>query len=207
MIRVAVIEDNDAYRKALQTLMGQNGTFQIVYSAASCKNISQAISLICPDVIIMDIGLPGISGIECIQRVKKHCPDTNIIMLTTFDDDDKIFESIRAGAVGYLLKTDPPNDILEAIGKIYIGESVMNGKIARKMLQYFSGKKKVNKSLEQYDLTYREKDILELLMKGYSYKEIASDCSISLDTVFSHIRNIYKKLGVHSRSEIAARFR
>jgi DNA-binding NarL/FixJ family response regulator len=207
MIRVAIIEDNDAYRKALQALIGLCADFEIVYSASDCKNLVQTISIICPDVLIMDIELPGISGIKGIELVKSQCSATNIFILTTFEDDDKIFESIKAGAVGYLLKKDPPNEILDAIHKVYLGESVMNGKIARKVLQFFSQKSKGNSSFDEYLLTVREKEILQLLMKGSSYKEIASDCFISLDTVFSHIRNIYKKLNVHSRSEIAAKFR
>ncbi|TDH20656.1 response regulator transcription factor [Segetibacter sp. 3557_3] len=207
MIKVATIEDNDAYRKALHTLISLSPDCEIVYSAPDCKNVAEALKTICPDVLIMDIELPGIKGFECINLVKNQCPSINVFMLTTFEDDDKIFDSIKAGAVGYLLKKDPPGLILEAIHKIHQGEAVMNGKIARKVLQYFSEKKEVSKSIEEYDLTTREKEILELLMKGASYKEIAANCSISKDTVFSHIRNIYKKLNVHSRSEIVAKFR
>jgi DNA-binding NarL/FixJ family response regulator len=207
MIKVAIIEDNEAYRKALQTLVSLTADLELVYSASDCKNLAETIGVICPDVIVMDIEMPGISGIEGVRQVKEHCPDTNIFMLTVFEDDENIFESIKAGAIGYLLKKDPPEEILEAIRKVHRGESVINGKIARKVLQYFSKAEPKRPHFDDYNLTPREKEILELLIKGLSYKEIATKCFISLDTLNSHIRNIYSKLNVHSRSEIAARFR
>ena len=128
-------------------------------------------------------------------------------MLTVFEDDEKIFRSIKAGALGYLLKKDPPGKIVDAIQNIYKGESVMNGQIARKVLNYFSNPKTVANDFENYHLTKREKEILLLLMDGLSYKEISAKCFISIDTLNSHIRKVYTKLNVHSRSEIAARFR
>jgi DNA-binding NarL/FixJ family response regulator len=155
----------------------------------------------------MDIEMPGISGIEGARVVKEKCPDTNIFMLTVFEDDENIFEAIKAGAIGYLLKKDPPEQILEAIRKVHRGETVMNGKIARKVLQYLSKPEPKQRGFDDYKLTPREKEILELLIKGLSYKEIAAKCFISIDTLFSHIRKTYTKLNVHSRAEIAARFR
>jgi DNA-binding NarL/FixJ family response regulator len=207
MIKVALIEDNEAYRKALQTLVTRTADLEIVYSAEDCRNIGDTIAAICPDVIIMDIELPGISGIEGVRLVKEHCPNASIFMLTVFEDDQNIFESIKAGATGYLLKKDPPEEILEAIRKAHRGETAMNGRIARKVLQYFSKSPAKEPNFEDYKLTPREKEILELLMKGLSYKEIAAKCFITLDTMFSHIRKIYSKLNVHSRAEIAAKFR
>jgi DNA-binding NarL/FixJ family response regulator len=207
MIRVAIIEDNEAYRKALHALISRTSDMEVVFAASDCTGVRENVAFICPDVVIMDIEMPGKSGIDCIGIVKEESPNTNIFMLTVFEDDDNIFKSIKAGAIGYMLKKDPPEQIVEAIRKIHKGESVMNGKIARKVLEFFARKEQVKQSINNYSLTNREKEILEMLMKGKSYKEIASVSFISIDTVFSHIRKIYSKLNVHSRAEIAARFR
>jgi DNA-binding NarL/FixJ family response regulator len=207
MIRVAIIEDNVAYRKALETLISKTEDLEIVYTASDCTALSQTVEIITPDVMIMDIEMPGLTGIEGVKVVKEKSPATNIFMLTVFEDEQNIFESIKAGASGYLLKRDPPEEILNAIRKVHIGEAIMNGKIARKVLEYYSKKPAPKESWEEYNLTNREKELLELIIKGLSYKEIAAQCFISIDTVFSHIRKIYSKLNVHSRSEISARFR
>ncbi|MDB5250750.1 MAG: DNA-binding response regulator [Segetibacter sp.] len=207
MIRVAIIEDNVAYRKALEALISKTDDLEIVYTASDCYTVEQAITTIKPDVLIMDIKMPGLSGIEGVKLVKESSPDTNIFMLTVFEDDQNIFESIKAGALGYLLKKDPPEEILGAVRKVHQGEAIMNGKVARKVLEYYSQKPAPKESSEEYNLTTREKEILQHLIKGLSYKEIAAHCFISIDTVFSHIRKIYTKLNVHSRSEISARFR
>ena len=207
MIRLAIIEDNDAYRKALQTFISKASDIEIVYIGHDLENIAEEITANLPDIIIMDIDLPGMSGIEGARMIKEIRPDVNILMLTVFEDEEKIFQSIKAGALGYLLKKDSPGKIIEAIRAIYEGESVMNGQIARKILTYFSKEIRTPIDLEEYNLTKREKEILQLLIEGLSYKDIAAKCFISLDTVFSHIRKIYAKLRVNSRAEIAARFR
>lgn len=207
MIKVGIVEDNEAYRNALQLLISKTTDIEVAYTAENCDQIAKKIFDKCLDVLIMDIEMPGMSGIEGVRILKEQCPDVNIFMLTTYDDEKSIFESIKAGAIGYLLKKDPPEEILNAIRKAYNGETVMNGKIARKVLQYFSQKELKKDVFKDYGLTAREKEILLLLMDGHSYKEIASQCFISLDTIFSHIRKIYGKLNVHSRAEIAAKFR
>lgn len=207
MIRVAIIEDNEAYRKALETLISVTADLEVVYAASDCNGIKHSLPEIMPDVVIMDIDVPGLSGIEGVKIVNRTCAYTKVFMLTVFEDEAKIFESIKAGAIGYLLKKDPPNSILEAIRNVHKGEAVMNGKIARKVLEYYSKKDHPKDNWQQYSLTARETEILQLLMNGLSYKEIASKCFISIDTLNSHIRNIYTKLNVHSRSEIAAKFR
>jgi DNA-binding NarL/FixJ family response regulator len=205
MIKVGLVEDNEKYRKALELLMSKNPELKIVFSIADCKNLLNKIGA-CPDVVIMDIDLPGISGIEGVRLLKQNCPDTNVFILTMFEDEEFIFESIKAGAIGYLLKKDPPKRILEAVTKIHKGEPIISGKIARNMLQYFSTPPPKNLLLE-YSLSRRETQILELLMKGFTYKEISEECFISLDTVFTHIRSIYKKLDVRSKAEIIIKFR
>ena len=206
MIRLAIIEDNALYRTALQTYINSIGGIQVVYLESSVNGLLSNLTLN-PDVVIMDIDLGKESGIDGVQKIKQVLPAAGILMLTVFEDDEKIFQSIKAGALGYLLKKDPPGKIVEAIQNIYKGESVMNGQIARKVLNYFSNPKVATHDFETYNLTKREKEILLLLMDGLSYKEIATRCFISIDTINSHIRKVYTKLNVHSRSEIAAKFR
>ncbi len=206
MIRVAIVEDNVSYLKAMQVLISSQPDLLLVYTA---ENLSSLVSLYSsePDVIILDIDLPFRNGIEGVKLIKQELPQAGVFMLTVFEDEDKIFNSIKAGALGYLLKKDPPEKIIEAIHAISNGESIMNGKIARKMLEFFSRKENDRqKELEQYHLTKREKEILQLLIDGKSYKHIADICNISIQTLFSHTRNIYNKLNIHSRAEIAARF-
>ncbi len=206
MIRVAIIEDNAAYRTALELYIKKASGIEIVYIDNSIKRLIGEV-FFQPHVIIMDIDLGKESGIENVAKVKSVFPDTGVFMLTVFEDEEKIFGSIKAGALGYLLKKDSPEKIVEAIQNIYKGESVMNGQIARKLVNYFSKWKEQGPGLEAYNLTKRENEILLLLMDGLSYKEIAAKCFISIDTLNSHIRKVYTKLNVHSRSEIAARFR
>ena len=207
MIKLAIIEDNVAYLKALQTFIKHTPDIEVVYSGSNLLSFIDDFSTINPDVIIMDIDLPEISGIEGVRIIKKKFPATNIFMLTVFEDEDKIFESIKAGALGYMLKKDSPDKIVDAIRSIHKGESVMNGQIARKILGYFSKNEPKDVRLEDYNLTKREREILTLLIDGLTYKAIAAQCFISMDTVFSHIKNIYAKLNIHSRSELAAKFR
>jgi DNA-binding NarL/FixJ family response regulator len=206
MIRQAIIEENASYRKELEIFIKKAGNIKIVYVDSSVKKLIADVALQ-PHVVIMDIDLGRESGIEGVKKIKHVFPMAGILMLTVFEDEEKIFKSIKAGALGYLLKKDSPDKIVEAVSNIYKGESVMNGQIARKLLNYFSKPKDLGPDFEAYHLTKREKEILLLLMEGLSYKEIAAQCFISIDTLNSHIRKVYSKLNVHSRSEIAARFR
>lgn len=207
MIRVALIEDNLSYLKAMQALIGSRPDLLLGYTAENLLDIPALLNAK-PDVVILDIDLPGISGIEGATIIKEKLPNTSVFMLTVFEDEDKIFNSIKAGADGYLLKKDSPEKIIEAIYAVYNGESIINGTIARKMLDYFNKKENGHsKDLEQYKLTKREMEILQLLIAGKSYKQIADVCNISVQTLFSHTKNIYNKLNIHSRAEIAARFR
>jgi len=205
MIRVAIIEDNHAYRKSLEALISTSAAIELVFSDENSYKLIQTVDVIEPDVVIMDIDIPGINGIESVLRLKEKCPSLNIFMLTVFEDMDNIFESLKAGAVGYLLKKDKPELILESIIKIKNGESVMNGKIARKVLEFFNRPMR-KASLEEYGLSKREKEILQLLVEGLSYKQIAAQCFVTLDTISTHIKRIYNKLNIHSRSELSAKF-
>jgi DNA-binding NarL/FixJ family response regulator len=159
-----------------------------------------------PDVVLMDIDLPVKSGIQAVWEIKKHWPEIKVLMLTVFEDDEKIFGAIKAGANGYLLKKDSPQKILESIDAVHNGESPMNGMIAAKLLEYFQKQGKKMDDLKELHLTKRETEILDLLVKGLSYKEIAANFFISIETLNSHIKNIYRKLNVHSRSELAAKY-
>lgn len=209
MIRIAIIEDNEAYRKSLQSLFSKESDMEVVFTDMYCENLILTIDVIEPDVVIMDINLAGISGIEGVQKLREKQPNLSIFMLTVFEDMDRIFESIKAGAVGYLLKKDPPLQIIDAVRKVYSGESVMNGKIARQVLDFFNRqlKKTVSAYVSDYNLSNREDEVLRLLMDGLSYKQIAASCNVTLDTISTHIRNIYSKLNIHSRAELAAKLR
>lgn len=208
MIRLGIIEDNLTYRTALETYIKTVAGMELVYSGADLSGIKELLAA-APHVVVMDIDLGKDSGIQGVQMVKAARPDIQVLMLTVFEDEEKIFNSIKAGAAGYLLKKDPPQKIMEAIQNVYKGEGAINGLIARKILDYIPNSVAEQKApdLEQYNLTKREKEILLLLIDGLSYKEIAARCFISIDTINSHIRKIYTKLNIHSRSEIAARFR
>ncbi len=206
MIHIALIEDNFQYRTAVSIILQLNENLKLIHKMEDCKDLMPLFQSQKPDVVLMDIDLPGISGIEGVYQIKKKWPDIKVLMLTVFEDNDKIFGAIKAGANGYLLKKDAPQKILDAIEGVYRGESPMNGMIAAKVLEYFHHSHQQNTVLHESHLTDREKEILLLLIKGLSYKEIASSIFISVETLNSHIKNIYRKLNVHSRSELASRF-
>ena len=205
-IRIAIVEDQIRYRDLLRLILTGSDNIELLFEKDHCRNIMEDVVKQLPDVLIMDIDLPGKSGIEAVREVKEVFPDLKILMLTVFEDDEKIFGAIKAGANGYLLKKDPPQKILDAIQELYEGKSSMNGLIAKKVLEYFQQKPAVTVE-EKYHITKREKEILSFLMEGFSYKEIAVKCFISPETMNSHIKNIYQKLNVHSRAQLAARFR
>ena len=205
-IRIAIVEDQIRYRDLLRLILTGSDKIELLFEKDHCRNIMDDVVKQLPDVLIMDIDLPGKSGIEAVREVKEVFPDLKILMLTVFEDDEKIFGAIKAGANGYLLKKDPPQKIQDAIQELYEGKSSMNGLIAKKVLEYFQQKPAVTVE-EKYHITKREKEILSFLMEGFSYKEIAVKCFISPETMNSHIKNIYQKLNVHSRAQLAARFR
>jgi DNA-binding NarL/FixJ family response regulator len=204
--KIAIIEDNAQYRTAISIILQLDEGVRLVHKLEDATGMLERFEEDLPDVVLMDIDLPFMSGIEGVWRLKKRWPEIKVIMLTVFEDDEKIFGAIRAGANGYLLKKDSPQKILSAIQSVMQGESPMNGMIAAKMLEYFQRQGKRESQLDEYNLTAREKDILQLLIRGNSYKEIASSLRISVETLNSHIKNIYRKLDVHSRSELAARY-
>ena len=207
MVRIAIIEDNPQYRQTLSIILQLDESFKLIHKLANCNDMMKLFAEEKPDVVIMDIDLPGMSGIEGVWELKQRWPDIKVLMLTVFEDEDKIFGAVRAGANGYMLKKDSPQKIIESIHSVNKGESAMNGLIASKVLEYFHHQqKKTVDSLDKSNLTQREKEILQLLVKGFSYKEIAASCFISTLTLNSHIKNIYQKLDVHSRAELTAWF-
>ncbi|MCU0380777.1 MAG: response regulator transcription factor [Chitinophagaceae bacterium] len=206
MTKIAIIEDNAQYRTAMSIILQLDEDVRLLHKLEDATGMMEQFEEDLPDVVLMDIDLPFMSGIEGVWRLKKRWPDIKVIMLTVFEDDEKIFGAIKAGANGYLLKKDSPQKILSAIQSVMQGESPMNGMIAAKMLEYFQRQGKRESQLDEYNLTSREKDILQLLIRGNSYKEIASSLRISVETLNSHIKNTYRKLDVHSRSELAARY-
>jgi Response regulator containing a CheY-like receiver domain and an HTH DNA-binding domain len=207
-IKVSIYEDNISFLESLSYLIKGNYDFELYFASANANNIIADCEKRCPDVILMDIDMPGMSGIEATMLVKSAFPDINIMMLTVFENKEKIFEALCAGATGYLLKKTSAIELIGAIHDLHNGGSPMSSGIARKVLEYFSKSvitdkrvKDMDIALEKYQLTTREHEILQRLIKGDSYKMIADKCLISIGTVYSHINNVYKKLQVNSKSE------
>jgi DNA-binding NarL/FixJ family response regulator len=199
MINVAIVEDEENVREGLAALINGSEGFRCVLTYPNAEKGLQEILKNTPHVVLMDLNLPGMSGIECIRKLKARMPELPIMVLTVYEDDEKIFESLRAGASGYLLKKTPPAKLLEAIQDLQNGGSPMSSCIARKVVQTFQAMGPSAKEAE--NLSKREHEILEYLAKGYRYKEIADALFISIETVRTHLRNIYEKLHVRSRSE------
>ena len=205
MIKTAIVEDQQRYRELLRLILTSSDVIELVFEKEHCRNILDDVVKNMPDVLIMDIDLPGKNGIDAVTDIKAVFPEIKILMLTVFEDDEKIFAAIKAGANGYLLKKDSPQKILDAIRELSEGKASMNGLIAKKVMEYFY-KKKPLPGIEDFHISKREHEILELLIAGLKYKEIAAKCFISPETMNSHIKNIYQKLNVHSRAELTARF-
>ena len=204
MIKIAIAEDNNTLRKSLENLFTSTGQMKVVASMGHLMNAVSEINKAKPDIMLMDIGLPNISGIEGVKTLKSNFPGLLIMMFTVFEDDEKIFEAIRSGASGYLLKKTPPEEIVEAIKQLYHGGAPMSASIARRVIESFQ-QAPPQKSLENYQLTVRENEILSSLVDGSSYKKIADKYCISISTVRTHICNIYHKLHVNSKTEAVAK--
>lgn len=205
-VRVAIFEDRKPVRDAISMLV--QGTSGLVLAGAfeNCNNLLNDIRQSQPEVVLMDIEMPGMSGIEAVKLLKQQFPEITVIMQTVFEEEDKVFHALCNGASGYLLKDTPPSKLMESILEASQGGSPMSPSIARKTLQLFQ--KYVGSpehTYENYKLTPRETEILQWLVKGYSYKMIASVCNIGFDTVRTHIRNIYDKLHVASMTEAVAK--
>jgi DNA-binding NarL/FixJ family response regulator len=202
-IKVVVFEDNKLLRESLQQLINNAEGMFCTGAFPDANKLLRNMQMADPDVVMMDINMPGISGIEAVQMIKAKYPQVHILMQTVFDDNDKIFAAICAGASGYMLKKTPPPKMIEAIRETYLGGAPMTASVAVKVLQMF--RQQTGEKAEFIDLSEREKGILALLVKGKSYKAIAAACFISIDTVSTHVRHIYEKLHVHSKSEAVAK--
>ena len=203
MIKIAVVEDNTKLRASLVSLFDRAEGMRCVASLNNLLNVISEVGSALPDIILMDIGLPNISGIEGVRTVKTHFPAIQILMFTVFDDDEKIFDAIRAGASGYLLKKTPPDEIVQAVRELSLGGAPMTSSIARRVIQSFQA---VPATLvEDYRLTVRENEILYSLVDGLSYKKIADKYCVSISTIRTHICNIYNKLHVNSKAQAVAR--
>ena len=200
MIRVVIFDDNTQLRDTMFKLIDGSEGFTCSGAFANCKDVLAKVEATQPDVILMDIQMPVISGIEAVRLIKQNFPRMKILMQTVFEDDDNVFQSICNGAEGYVLKNKPVEEILDSIKEIHEGGAPMSPAIALKVIRMF----KQNLSSDpddSFSLSSREKEILKCLVEGMSYKMIADSCFISLDTVRGHIRSIYEKLHVHSKSE------
>ena len=203
-IRVAIFEDNTQLREGLFKLIEASEGFTCVGAFANGEDIVRIMSSVQPDVILMDIEMPVVNGIEAVRLVKANFPEIKILMETIFEDDEKIFQSICNGAQGYILKSMPPDEILSSIREIHEGGAPMSPIVATKVLKMFKSNLTAEAD-DSFNLSVREKEILKCLVEGMSYKLIADSCFISTDTVNGHIKNIYKKLQVHSKGEAVAK--
>ena len=202
-ISLVIVEDDLEVLKGITQLLNLSEELHILDTFTNAEAFIENVEDLKPDVVLMDIGLPKMTGIECVETVKPKFPGIQFLMCTNFDDDEKVFEALRAGANGYVLKNAEVQSIIQAISEVYRGGSPMSRSIARKVLESFH-----SESLKEikYNLSKREAEILSWLSKGYRYKEIAEKLYISTETVRTHIRNIYSKLQVQSRTEAINKF-
>ncbi len=197
-IRVGIIEDEKEIRESLKFLINGSEGFSCEHTFENAKEALDKIPNLKLDVVLTDIHLPDKTGIECVTELKPKCPDTQFLMCTSFEDTDSVFKALKAGATGYLTKTTQPSKLLDAIVEIHKGGSPMSSHIARKIIASFQ---ETEKNTELEKLSQREQEIIQLLSKGLRYKEIADKIFVSTETVRTHIRNIYQKLQVNSRTD------
>lgn len=203
MIKILIYEDNPQLREGLTMLLNGSDGFEVLAAYKNCNNVVAEVEAFNPDVILMDIDMPGINGIEGLKQLRQVNDHAKILMLTVFDDNKNVFQAIKSGANGYILKKTPPAKLLEYIAEGASGGAPMTASVAAQVLKMFSAMN--NEKGANYDLSDREKQVLQLLVNGYSYKMIAAEMFIAIDTVRSHIRKIYEKLHVNSKSEAVAK--
>lgn len=201
---IAIVEDDPVLRRILAEIIRSAPEWSLTEAFSNAEDALLEIPRNPPAVVLMDIQLPGMSGIQCVALLKEKCPDVQVMMVTVYDNNDRIFDALAAGASGYLLKEDAPDKLLESLKDLVAGGSPMSSAIARKVTQHFQ---KAPPSKDQnHNLTPRETEILEQLVKGSLYKEIASDLGIGLETVRTHLHHIYSKLHVRTRTEAVVKY-
>jgi DNA-binding NarL/FixJ family response regulator len=205
MVKVIIVEDVENIRMGLKLLIDGTVDFKCVGDFENCEQMFKKVNSLEPDVVLMDIDLPGMSGIDGIRKLRGIFPDLRILVLTVYDESDTVFKALCAGACGYMVKKTPPAQLLEAINEAHKGGAPMSSHIARKVVDFFQNKDSLFEKGNHIDLTNREREVLSGLVDGFSYKAIANKLFISIDTVKFHFRNIYKKLHVHSQSEAVAK--
>lgn len=206
-IRVCIFEDSKTFRDGLADLIKLSPQFELLGAFPDCSQMIEKLSTLRPDVVLMDIKMPGMTGIEAVQSIKAKFPTTKVVMETVYEDDERITAAICAGASGYLLKNSPPQKFIEAVEDAFHGGAPMTGSIAAKVLALFQTKFDTTRSgsSEEAGLSPREKEVLQKLVQGKSYKMIAADLDISYVTVRFHMKNIYEKLHVNSMTEAVAK--
>jgi DNA-binding NarL/FixJ family response regulator len=206
-VRVAIFEDSHAVREAISLLVAGTSGLELACAWPDCSNIIEDIRESAPDVVLMDIEMPGMNGVEAVKLLKQHFPSVTVIMQTVFEDDELVFDAICNGASGYLLKNTAPSRLMESIVEAHHGGAPMSPSIARKTLTLFQKylSPAADAKQEQYNLSKREKEVLHWLVNGYSYKMIADVCGISPDTVRTHISRVYEKLHVASSTQAVAK--
>lgn len=203
-IRVAIVEDDQAVRENLSVLIDVAPGFKCVASCGSAEEALDRLPGIAPDVVLMDINLPGKNGIDCVMRLRGLLPKTQVVMLTIEGDTELVFESLKAGATGYLVKHVPPEEILQAVADVHNGGAPMSSHIARKVVTTF--RRAAIAQRADLQLSPREEEVLRLLAKGHRSKEIGQALGVSQGTVNTYVRHIYEKLHVRSRAEAVARY-
>jgi DNA-binding NarL/FixJ family response regulator len=204
MIKLMLFEDNAALREGLSILFNGTEGFTVVGAFPNCRQVIEQIEKCQPDVVLMDIDMPGVGGLAGLQLIKSTHPTVKVVMLTVFDTNENVLEAMKLGADGYLLKKTPPIKLLEAIQDVFNGGAPMTSSVARQVLELFA-RKPATKPDENYQLSEREKEVLHCLVNGYSYKMVASQLFISLETVRSHVKKIYEKMHVNSKTEAVAK--
>lgn len=199
-IKVLIYDDNTDRRESLSALLSLADGLVSCGSFPDCSHVTEEVGSLKPDVVLMDIDMPNVDGIEGLTLIHRYFPTVRVLMQTVFEQNEKIFESLRHGAAGYILKTEPPARIVEAIKQVYEGGAIMTPSVAVKVLGYFQQEIK-QQPANDFELSEREKEVLKLLADGNSYKMIASRLSITYYTVNAHLKKIYEKLQVHSASE------
>ena len=203
-IKVAIVDDDEGIRTSLAALIRRASTLKLAGDYPDAETALKEIPRHPPDVVLMDINLPGMKGVDCVRQLKSTLPGVQFLMLTVYEDSDSLFNSLKAGASGYLLKRTASARLLEAIRDVHAGGSPMTPQLARRVVQYFSRQAEGDSPVSR--LTPGEKDFLDQLTKGYAYKEIADRMKISIDTVRSYVRTVYEKLHVHSRTEAVVKY-